>query len=54
MRDWKDNGLYKFLYLLIQTAYVTVVLSGLLIYLHGFHPGVIFCWQGVQDQVRIL
>ena len=54
MCDWKDDGLYEFLYLLIQAAYVAVVLCWLLIYFHGFHPGVILGWQGVQDQVGVL
>lgn len=54
MGDREHNGFHQLLYLLIEASNVTVVLCGLLINLHGFHPGVILCRQGVQDQVRIL
>ena len=52
--DREHYGFNQLLYLLIEASDVAVVLCGLLIHLHGLHPGVILCWQGIQDQVGIL
>lgn len=45
---------YHLLDLFIKPPDVTVLLCGSLIHFHGFHPWIIFSWQSLQDQVRVL
>ena len=51
----KNDSLDKFLYLLVQTSNVAVVLGGPGVHLlHGLHSAVVLAGKDVEDQVEVL